>query len=207
MKRFHQYKLSKNDKQIIKNFEIDTNYITLNQEEKDYYWLKILNSNDKRILTELYSKLKWMNAYISIINDREYFIYDYYEKNFYNIFFYNITDRKENELTTRKDDIDLFGVICSIVLDDIEYGNSLSYKIKLPTKNVKLYFKLIDKVTRKRFKNSRFIINKMNNSFYYYNKGKMNKPSIKYLRSLAYSYKQPFIDVKSLITKIKMLYT
>lgn len=203
MKRFNQYKLSKNDKQIIKNFEIDNNYRTLNQEEKDYYWLKILNTTNDRTLIELYSKLRWMNAYIAIINNKEYFIYDYYEKNFYNIFFYNITERKERELTTKKEDIDLFRVICSIVLDDIKYGNSLSYKIKLPTKYVKLYFKLIDKVTRKRFKNSRFIIKKINNNFYYYYKGKMHKPSMKYLRSLVYAYNQPFIDAKKLITKLK----
>ena len=203
MKKFHQYKLSKNDKQIIKNFKLDNNYKTLNQEEKDYYWSKILNTNDRKILTKLYSELMWMNAYITIINDKEYFIYDYYEKNFYNIFFYNISEKTDSELTSRKEHIELFRVMCSIILDDIKYGNSLSYKIKLPTKNAKLYFKLIDKVIRNIYKNSNFNIKKINNNFYYYHKGKINKPCIKYLRSMIFSYKKPFINIKKFISKLK----
>ncbi len=43
MKNFNNYKLSKNDKQIIKNFKLDREYKVLTKDELDEYWCKILN--------------------------------------------------------------------------------------------------------------------------------------------------------------------
>lgn len=166
MKKFNQYELSKNDKQLIKNFQINEDYKTLFQEEQDTYWEKILESNRTSSLNKLYSKLRWMQSYKTTINN-EYFLYDYYEKNFYNIFFYNINYIKEKELTTRKEDIDLFSVICSIVIDEYKYKRTLSYKIKLPNKYTKLYFKLIDKVFRQN-KILDFKLKKINGEYFYY---------------------------------------
>ena len=145
MKRFNQYKLSKNDKQLIKNFRINKDYKHLSTEEQDTYWFKILGTDKTSILKKLYSNLRWMNSYSSI--NSEYFIYDWYEKNFYNISFFNIS-RGEYELTTRKEDIELFRIICSIAINEYKICRSLSFKIKLPNKCPKLYFKLIDKVFR-----------------------------------------------------------
>ncbi len=165
MKRFNQYKLSKNDKQLINNFRINKDYTPLSAEEQDAYWFKILGTNKTSILKKLYSNLRWMNSYSSI--NSEYFIYDWYEKNFYNISFYNTKDRKEYELTTRKEDIELFRIICSIVIDEHKIGRSLSFKIKLPNKCTKLYFKLIAKVFRENGIRD-FKLHKIGGEYFYY---------------------------------------
>ena len=213
MKNYNQYELSKNDKQLIKNFRTSTDFKILNQEETDYYWLKILDpifDKRKQCLNELYANLRYMNAYVCIIYGKEYFIYDYYVKNVYNIFFYNITDNIETDLTTSKEHINLFSVLCFIIINDILYKKSLSYKIKLPTKNVKLYFKLIDKVIRlnttkvfnvKRYKKSYFYESKIviyNANTTFYTKRQLKE---KYLYN-----RHPFVDRIKFLNLLKAKY-
>lgn len=53
MKKFSQYKLTQNDKQIIKNFKIDCKYKTLFAGELELYWKRILN------LTECEKMIKY----------------------------------------------------------------------------------------------------------------------------------------------------
>lgn len=205
MKRFHQYKLSKNDKQIIKNFKLNIDFKNLSKEELDEYWYKILNIPTK--LNNFYTPLLDMQGYVSTINGNEYFFFDYNEKNFYNIFFYNMNDIKENNtnsLTNSRESIDIFKVICSIYLCERKKKRTLSYKIKIPHKFSKLYFKLIDKITREQYKNTNMKIKKIKNEYFYYYRGnRYNWHSLRFLRTYAYHYKKPPIDIDDYIRKFK----
>ena len=211
MKKFNQYKLSKNDKQLIKNFNTSDNYRTLTKEECDEYWYNILQTNREKCLDKLYKKLRWMRSYETKINDSTYFIYDYYEKNFYNIFFYNISDiKEEKKLTNRKEDIELFKVICSIVLDEFKYMRTLSYKIHLPKNNTKLYFKLIDKIFREN-KEYRFKMKKIKCEYYYFlhRKCQMHlkwNTARELKESPMFSRKIKFIDRINLIKELRNQY-
>ena len=207
MKKFHQYKLSKNDKQIIKNFKLDVDFKILSQDELKRYWCKILNISYTKKLKTFYKRLWCMQGYVSIINGNEYFFFDYNEKNFYNIFFYNMNDIKENNtnsLTNSRESIDVFKVICSIYLEEKKNYRNLSCKIKLPNKFSKLYFKLIDKITREKNKKTVFNIRKIKNEYYYYFKFDYRFISkLSYLRGMASSYKKPPIDIDQYVKKFK----
>lgn len=209
MKKFNKYILSKNDKQIIKNFSRSTDYKKLgtgntkDTEELDKYWLRILETSNKAVLKKLYKHLRDMHGYITIINSTEYFICDYYDKNFYNIFCYNMSSNEIINLSNSKEHIDLFRIICDIVIVECNKGYNISYKIKLSSTNTKLYFKLIDKIMRLRYKQSEFILKKIKRDYYYYYKGICHKPTIKYLRSRCHSYKKPFVIPENIITKLK----
>lgn len=207
MKRFHQYKLSKNDKQIIKNFKLDIDFKELSPEDLFIYWKKILNTKNEKVLNIFSKPLLDMQGYVSMINGNEYFFFDYNEKNFYNIFFYNMNDIKENNtnsLTNSRESIDVFKVICSIYLDEVKKHRTLSYKIKLPHKFSKLYFKLIDKITKELYKNTNMKIKKIKNEYYYYYRGsRYNWHSLRFLRTYAYHYKKPPIDIDDYVRKFK----
>lgn len=206
MKNFHKYKLSKNDNQIIKNFNLDTKYRVLSTEEMNIYWLKILKSTNEKILKNFYKPLLYMQCYISIINGKEYFFFDFNEKNFYNIFFINISDANEynitniNKLSNSGEDIEIFKVICSIFIEERKKKRTLSYKIMLPNKYVKLYFKLIDKVNRQIYKNTLLNIKKIKNNYFYYYKGNMDLwHNLRFLLTYSIHKKDPFIDISSYI--------
>lgn len=210
MKNFNNYKLTKNDKQIIKNFKLDRIYKVLSKDELDTYWCKILNLSDADKETKLkifYRPLLDMRGYISIINDTEYFFFDYNEKNFYNIWFYNMNDIKENsiiDLTNSRDDIEIFKVICGILREERKLERSLSYKIKLPKKSTKLFFKLIDKSVREIWKNTRMNIKKIKNEYYYHYRGNDELyGGVRFLRTYVFHCKKPFIDIDKYIKKHK----
>ena len=210
MNKFNNYKLTKNDKHIIKKFKLDREFRILSKDELDTYWRKILNLSDTNKETKLknfYRPLLDMKGYISIINDNEYFFFDYNEKNFYNIFFYNMNNLKEGNiksLTNSKDSIEIFKVICSILREERKLERSLSYKIMLPNKYTKLFFKLIDKSVREIWKNTRMNIKKIKNNYHYYYRGNYNEiyRGIRFLRTYVFHYKKSFIDIDEYIKKL-----
>lgn len=210
MNKFNNYKLTKNDKHIIKKFKLDGEFRILSKDELDTYWCKILNlsvTNKETKLKNFYRPLLDMKGYISIINDNEYFFFDYNEKNFYNIFFYNMNNLKEGNiksLTNSRDSIEIFKVICSILIEERKLERSLSYKIMLPNKYTKLFFKLIDKSVREIWKNTRMNIKKIKNDYYYYYRGKYNEiyRGIRFLRTYVFHYKKPFINIDEYIKKL-----
>ncbi len=141
-----------------------------------------------------------MKGYISIINGIEYFFFDYNEKCFYNIFFYNINDldgKSIKNLTNSRHDIEIFKIICCILREERKLERSLSYKIKLPKKCTKLFFILIDKSVRDIWKNTGMNIKKIKNEYYYYYRGKYAElyRSIRFFRTYVFHYKKPFMDI------------
>lgn len=214
MKNFQNYKLSKNDIQLISNFKLDREFRELSKDELDEYWFKILNyqklevhKSNKRIKA-FYKYLMNITGFVSIINNTEYFFFSFNEKNFYNIYFYNMNNIKEcnnNLLTNSRESIEIFKVMCNILQLEREKQSSLSYKIQLPKKFSKLYFKLIDKFNRIVWKNTKMNIKKLKNNYYYYYRGNSNEMyhSLSYLKSVVLYYKKPFMDINSYIKKYK----
>jgi len=205
MKKFNNYILSKNDKQIIKNFSRSSEYTKLSTEDLDKYWLKILETSNEKALEKIYKQLRDVQGYVANINSTEYFIYDYYDKNFYNIFCYNMSTCEIVNLSNSKEHIDLFRIISDIIIIECIKGYNISYKIKISSTNTKLYFKLIDKIMRLRCKQTRFKLKKIKGNYYYYYKGTRHKPTIKYLRSICHSYKKPFVDSIKIINELKQI--
>ena len=212
MKRFQTYKLSKNDNQIIKNFKLDREFRELSKEELDSVWIKILNYEKfksekiQKKLKNFYKYLTLMTGYSSIINGREYFFFDFNEKFFYNIFFFELDKYKENSintLTNSKESIEIFKVICSILRKERNTKRTESYKIQLPNKFSKLYFKLIDKSNREVWKHSKMNIKRIKTEYYYYYKCGDHEMyrGIHYMRSLVLYYKKPFLNIDKYISK------
>ena len=146
MKQFSKYILTKNDKQIIKNFKIDCEYRILSAEEQEQYWKEILNltesdKHNKRLKKFLYPLLD-TQSYIANIDNIEYMFFDYNEKNFYNVCIYNITHNtfmNINSLENSKHSIEVYKVICALLIEERKLKRTLSYKIKLPNKKTKFY--------------------------------------------------------------------
>lgn len=212
MKKFSQYKLTQNDKQIIKNFKIDCKYKTLFTGELELYWKRILNlteceKNDKndKILKRFLYPLLDTQSYIVTIDNIEYMFFDYNEKNFYNIALYNITNNKFIDIVSlniSKNSIEIFKVICSILIEERKQKRTLSYRIKLPNKNTKFWFKLIDKVNRELWKYSQLNIKKIKNEYYYFYRGsRRNWHSLRFLMTTVRRYKKPFINIQNYILK------
>lgn len=211
MKQFNEYVLTKHDKQIIKNFKIDCEYRTLSTEEQEQYWKQILNlsnseKDDKRLKKFLYPLLD-SRSYIATIDNIEYMFFDYNEKNFYNICCYNITHDKYvdiNNLENSKHGIEVFKVICSLLIEERKLKRTLSYKVKLPNKKTKFWFKLIDKVTREIWKETQLNVKKIKNEFYYFYRGNQrNWHSLRFWKTLVMHFKKPFIEIDSYINKYK----
>lgn len=208
MKTFNNYTLNKNDNQLIKNFKLDDNYTELIGSEKDNIWLKILNTTNTKKLRELYKNMRNMKCYITTINEVNYLIYSYYEKNFYNLFFYNIDTGNINErLDMNRDKLILFANICNIFITELKNDAYLNYKINIPNKYSKLYFKFIQKIYKESKNTKQFYIKKISKQFYFYSKEKRYGPlPLFYLKEKIYSYKKPFVDnikiIKSLQGKL-----
>lgn len=212
MKRFHQYKLSKNDKQIIKNFKLDIEFRELSKEELKSYLSIILNYTNlksqkiEKKFKKFFSTMLYYAGYVSVINGQEIFFFDFNQKNFYNICFYNMSNISENNinhLTNSKESIEIFKVMCSIFIQEYSRERSQSYKVQLPIKFSKLFFKLIDKSLKQYYLYSRLIVKKIKNRYYYYISGKNKYNSLSYLKGEILSYKKPFIDVDSYVRKFK----
>ena len=77
MKLFNKYKLSKNDIQLISNFILDKEYISLSSEELEEVWKQALNINDKKI-KQISSLMRHMKGYKTTINNTDYLIYSKY---------------------------------------------------------------------------------------------------------------------------------
>lgn len=209
MKNFNKYKLTKNDKQIIKNFKVDCKYKTLFTKELELYWKQILNlshseKDNKKLKKFLYPLLD-TQSYIAIIDNIEYMFFDYNEKNFYNICCYNITHNKFidiNTLNNSRHSIKIFKMICSLLIGEMTRGRTLSYRIKLPNKKTKFWFKLIDKVTREIWKETQLNVKKIKNEFYYFYRGNQrNWHSLRFWKTLVMHFKKPFIDIQDYILK------
>lgn len=200
MKLFNKYKLSKNDIQLISNFKLDKEYISLSSEELEEVWKQALNINDKKI-KQISSLMRHMKGYKTTINNTDYLIYSYYEKNFYNLFFYNLkTKNIEEQLDSSKEKIILFSKMCDIFLRELESDMWLNYKINLPKRNLKLYFKLISKFLKQLNSSKKFNIKKISGLYYFFNKDKRAGPlPLFYLKEKIISYKMPFIDRANLL--------
>lgn len=173
MKQFNKTLLNKNLKQYIKSFELNHNYIKLNEEETGYYWGKILNTNNLRVTNELKKKFRFMNSYITKVENKIYFIYDYYEKNFYNIYFYDLENINDNTyIEFKKEHLQLLKVIISIFLDNLKNANILGYKIRLSKNyiNSKFFFSIFNK-----FKNNEFKVKKIKKEYYIFHRGNISK--------------------------------
>lgn len=173
MKQFNKTLLNKNLKQYIKSFELNHNYIKLNEEETCYYWGKILNTNNLRVTNELKKKFRFMNSYITKVENKIYFIYDYYEKNFYNIYFYDLENINDNTyIEFKKEHLQLLKVIISIFLDNLKNANILGYKIRLSKNyiNSKFFFSIFNK-----FKNNEFKVKKIKKEYYIFHRGNISK--------------------------------
>ncbi len=173
MKQFNKTLLNKNLKQYIKSFELNHNYIKLNEEEMGYYWCKILNSNDLRVIKELKKKFRFMNSYITKVENKIYFIYDYYEKNFYNIYFYDLENINDNTyIEFKKEHLQLLKVIISIFLDNLKNANILGYKVRLSRnyRESKIFFSIFNK-----FKNNEFKVKKIKKEYYIFHRGNISK--------------------------------
>lgn len=195
MKLFNNYKLSKNDIQLIYNFKLDKDYISLSREELEEVWKLALNINDTKI-KQISSLMRHMKGYKTTINNADYLIYSYYEKNFYNLFFYNLkTKNIREQLDLSKEKIILFSKMCDIFLHELESDKWLYYKINLPKRNLKLYFKLISKFLKQSNSSKKFNIKKISGLYYFFNKDKRAGPlPLFYLKEKIISYKMPFID-------------
>lgn len=193
MKSFHKYKLSKNDKYLIKNFKLNYDYIELNHIELDKYWLKIINNPTQ--LKTIYNNIRNQRGYLVMLDNKEFFICTYYEKLFYQILCYDVYNRKEVIFTDNKIHITLFSIISTILNKDTNINNYISFKIKLPKKKTKLWFKLINKLN----KDKKFSLYKSQKCYYYMYRGvsvgysKLN--TLEYIRS----YKRPFLDSEQFI--------
>ena len=212
MKRFQNTRLSKNDKQIIKNFKLDREFRELSKEELDSVWIKILNYEKfesekiQKKLKNFYKYLTLMNGYISVINGKEYFFFDFNEKNFYNICFFELDNYQENSINTlsnSRESIEIFKVICGILRKERNTKRTESYKIQLPNKFSKLYFKLIDKSNREVWKHSKMNIKRINSNYYYYYRcGNFEMyRGIHFLGSLVLYYKKTFLNINEYISK------
>ena len=173
MKQFNKTLLNKNLKQYIKSFELNHNYIKLNEEETSYYWDKILNTNNLYVINELKKKFRFMNSYITKVENKIYFIYDYYEKNFYNIYFYDLENINDNTyIEFKKEHLQLLKVIISIFLDNLKNANILGYKVRLSKNyiNSKIFFSIFNK-----FKNNEFKVKKIKKEYYIFHRGNISK--------------------------------
>lgn len=196
MKLFHKYKLSKNDKYIIKNFKLNYDYIELDSIKLDEYWLKIINNPTK--LKTIYNNIRNQRGYLVVLDNREFLICTYYEKSFYQVLCYDIYNKEELIFVNSKLHVTLFSIISTILNKDININNYVSFKIKLPKEKTKLWFKLINKLN----KNKKFSLYKSQKCYYYMYRGvsvgynKLN--TLEYIRS----YKKPFLNTTQFIQSL-----
>lgn len=194
-------RLNKHELNLLNNLELH-DYKELSKDELDKCWLKILDTNDILVLEELYANLRHQHGYSAIIDNIEYFIYNYYEKGIFRVCFYNMKTYEDTITKISEHNIKLFSIICDIVNNDLKTSVSLYTNIDIIDCNKNFfYLKILNSLLN--LKTKKFKIKKISNVQYFYMKRYRHNGLLKNLKELCCYNKKPFIDRKTLITNLK----